>query len=343
MKKKLQYIATLILLLGCTFLQAQDLHFSQYFNAPLLVNPANTGFNPDYDYRIGGNYRNQWANVISNPYKTMNLWGDVQLFGNRFEDGWVGAGASLLSDQAGSANMRSTRGYGSVAYHQMLGYSSLLSAGFGVGFVNKSIDVNKLTFDNQWNGKFFDINTNPNEAFAYSSVTYLDVQAGVNYAWFPSDLAYVNIGLSIMHINTPKESFFAESAGVDQRLAPRYTGFINANFKIGNEWIVNPNVYVSQQADATETVLGVNANRNLSGDGVSQLILGVYYRNSDAIIPMIGYQINDLKFTFNYDATTSALGSFSGRQGAYEVSVVKSGLLGSNRSHALKCPRAVRF
>ena len=35
--------------------RAQDLHFSQYFNTPMLVNPANTGFNPDYDYRVGAN------------------------------------------------------------------------------------------------------------------------------------------------------------------------------------------------------------------------------------------------------------------------------------------------
>lgn len=43
----------------------QGLHFSQYFNSPLLINPANTGFNPDFDYRVGGNYRNQFANVQS--------------------------------------------------------------------------------------------------------------------------------------------------------------------------------------------------------------------------------------------------------------------------------------
>ncbi|HTE10970.1 MAG TPA: hypothetical protein VK645_08370, partial [Chitinophagaceae bacterium] len=35
----------------------QDLHFSQFFNSPLTTNPANTGFIPDADYRIGANYR----------------------------------------------------------------------------------------------------------------------------------------------------------------------------------------------------------------------------------------------------------------------------------------------
>ena len=34
----------------------QAVHFSQYFNSPLTTNPANTGFIPDGNYRIGINY-----------------------------------------------------------------------------------------------------------------------------------------------------------------------------------------------------------------------------------------------------------------------------------------------
>ena len=85
----------------------------------------------------------------------------------------------------------------------------------------------------------------------------------------------------------------------------------------------------------------MNANRNLSGDGEQQLIVGLYYRNHDALIPMVGYQLNDLKFTINYDATVSALGSLNGTRGAYELSIVKSGIF-STGSTAIKCP-TVRF
>ena len=88
---------------GC-YSYAQGLHFSQYFNSPLLINPANTGFNPDYDFRVGGNYRDQWANV-GNPYKTMSAWGDVKLFTNRFENGWVGLGGALYKDVSGSGSL----------------------------------------------------------------------------------------------------------------------------------------------------------------------------------------------------------------------------------------------
>ena len=133
---------------------AQGLHFSQYYNAPLLLSPANTALMPDNDFRVGANYRNQWANLGS-PYKTMSAWGDTKLMADRFEDGWLGVGVSLLKDVAGSGSLTSTAGYATVAWHQMLGYNSLLSGGFGVGFMSKRIDASKLTFDNQWNGKFW--------------------------------------------------------------------------------------------------------------------------------------------------------------------------------------------
>lgn len=320
---------------------SQDYHFSQYYNAPLLFNPANTGFMPDYDYRIGGNYRTQWANLGS-PYKTMSLWGDTKLFNNVFENSWVGLGGMIMNDAAGGGTLNSYKGNLSIAYHQLLGDNSVLSGGLGFGLVNKRIDINKLTFDNQWNGEFFDVAINSNEPFAYNSVYYFDLQAGVNFAFFPTDNVYVNMGVAAMHLNHPKETFYATNT-VDDQVARRFTGFLNSSIKIQNLWILNPNIYVSKMGNAWETVLGFNANRNLSGDGTSQLILGLYYRNKDALIPVVGYQLNDLKITFNYDATTSSLGTSNGTQGAYEISIIKSGLLTKETfSRSVKCP-AMKF
>ena len=340
MKREIKILVTILFAAMLNYGHAQDLHFSQYFNAPLLVNPANTGFNPDYDFRIGGNYRNQWA-TVGNPYKTMSVWGDTKLFTNRFENGWLGAGFSLVKDAAGAGSLSATTAVATVAYHQMLGYNSLLSAGFGLGYVNKRIDISKLTFDNQWNGKFFDLTLPSNEPFAYSQASYLDLQMGLNYAYFASENVYFNAGLSISHVNTPRETFF-DPAVSNNRLNRRFTAFANASIKIQNLWIVNPNVYVSKMGNAWETVLGFNANRDLSGDGANQFIIGLYYRHKDALIPMMGYQVNDLKFTVNYDATISSLGSMNGTRGAYEISIIKTGVFSSSAGSGVRCP-TVRF
>lgn len=344
MKKQLLAISVLAMIMLCGSLQqglAQDLHFSQYFNNPLLVNPANTGFAPDVDWRAGVSYRNQYSSLTANPYKTMSAWGDAQLFNNRFDNGWVGIGGAVLRDVAGAGNLSSTRAFGSVAYHQLLGLSSLLSAGFNVGFISKKVDFTKLTFDNQWNGKFFDITIPSNENFAYSQVGYFDLQAGLNYAFFPSENLYLNAGFSASHINRPRESFFSQQAVVDQRLAVRYTAFANAAMKINDQWIVNPNAYVSKMDDNWEVVAGLNANYNLSGDGVTQLVGGIYYRYKDAAIPMVGFQLKDYKITVSYDATTSSLGTYNNRYGAYELSLVKTGIYGGG-DKSVKCP-TVKF
>ncbi|MEO8173693.1 MAG: PorP/SprF family type IX secretion system membrane protein [Sediminibacterium sp.] len=340
MKRKNKIFLTMLFAAMALYGHTQDLHFSQYFNIPMLVNPANTGFSPDYDYRVGGNYRSQWAN-LGNPYRTMSVWGDTKLFANRFENGWVGIGGSLLKDAAGSGSLTSTSAFASIAYHQMVGYNSLLSGGFSLGYTTKSIDVTKLSFDNQWNGRFFDTKIPSNEPFAYSQASFLDLQMGLNYAYFASENMYLNAGVSIMHINMPRETFFDPSVS-DNRIQRRYTAFVNSSIKVQDMWILNPNIYVSKMGNAWETVVGLNANRDLGGNGLNQLIVGLYYRNKDALIPMIGYQVDDLKFTVNYDATISSLSGLNGTRGAYEISIVKSGVFPSSAGRAVKCP-TVKF
>jgi type IX secretion system PorP/SprF family membrane protein len=331
-------ILLLPVLLGMLFVEAwgQDLHFSQYYNTPLLMNPANTGFNPDFDFRAGVNYRNQWASVGS-PYKTTSAWGDVKLLGNRIENGWIGLGGMLWKDQAGSGSLTGTTGMLSLAYHQMLGYNSLLSGGFSVGYTQKRIDITKLTFDDQWNGVFFDANIPSFEPFATNQVSYVDLQAGINYAYFASENFYFNAGVSVMHINTPRETFFDASVS-NNEISRRYNVFLNASVKVVDTWILNPNVYVSMVGNSREILAGINANRDLGDNGARQLIMGVYYRNNDAIIPLFGYQINDLKMTFNYDATISTLSKSNLTRGAYEISIVKSGIFPSSQGRQTRCP-----
>jgi len=336
--KKLFVLAFMAILLSSN---AQDYHFSQYYNAPLLFNPANTGFIPDNDYRVGGNYRSQWSNIGS-PFKSASLWADAKLFNKTFNNSWIGIGGILMSDNSGGGSLEDYKGAFSVAYHQLLSDNMVLSGGLGLGMVNKRLDISKLSFDDQWNGSFFDVSINPNEPFLYNSIFYLDLQAGVNLAFFPSDNVFINMGAAAMHLNKPVESFYATtSSGVMNR---RYTAFFNSSIKIENLWILNPNIYVSKMGNVWESVLGMTANRNLSGDGASQLILGLYYRVNDAAIPVIGFQMNDLKITFNYDATVSTLSTFNGSQGAYEISIIKSGIFGSAESfgRSVKCP-AMKF
>jgi len=312
---------------SCAF--SQDLHFSQFFNSPLTTNPANTGFIPDGDYRLGINYRDQWSSVMTVPYKTMSAFGDMQVMKNRFENGWLGVGGVILKDVAGSGNLTSTKIYGSVAYHQMLGYSSLLSLGFNVGYANKQINTTNLKFPDQFDGKFFDNKLPTGVVLARNNIGYLDMQVGMNYAYFPTEKVYVNTGFSAHHVNRPRESFFASDINqINNQLPIRYIGFLNGSFMVNEQLIVNPNVYFTTQAKSYEVVGGLNAHYNLSGDGEYILIGGVYYRFKDAAIALIGLGYKDFTFSFTYDATISSLKNYNNTRGAFEFSLVKQGLFG---------------
>ena len=71
--KKLLVICCCILF--AQIVQAQDIHFSQFYAAPMLTNPANTG-NFTGSVRLGLNYRDQWGSVTV-PYKTFSAYADA--------------------------------------------------------------------------------------------------------------------------------------------------------------------------------------------------------------------------------------------------------------------------
>ncbi len=308
------------------FANAQDLHFSQWFNSPLTTNPANTGFIPDGDYRVGANYRNQWSTIMSEPYKTMSIWGDAQLFRNKIQNGWLGLGGVLLRDQAGSGNLTSTEAYASVAYHQMLGFSSLLTAGFNVGWVNKRINSANLKFPDQFDGKFFDQTLPTSVEIDQPNVNYFDMQVGMNYAYFPTNKVYFNAGFSVWHLNRARESFFStDPAGFDSRIPMRYIGFLNGSFKTSDDLILNPMGYYTNQAGSSETVLGFNLQYRLTNDGEQQVIGGLYYRVGDSFIPMIGFVYKNIRLMFTYDVTASALAKYNNGNGAWEFALINYG------------------
>lgn len=315
----------------------QDLHFSQFFNSPLVTNPANTGFIPDADFRVGGSFRNQFSSIMRQPYKTMSFFADAQVFRDRLENGWLGIGGVILSDVAGEGSLRSTKIYGSVAYHQMLGNSSLLSAGFNLGWANKRINPSQFKFPDQYDGEFFDSDLPTSVIFSNTSVSYFDMQAGINYAYFPHEDVYINGGYSIHHVNRPKETFFANP--VDGGLIPiKHIGFLNASLKMSNRLIINPNMYYSNQSGANEWVGGLNGAINLKGNGDAQLIGGVYYRFRESFIPVVGFVLKNIHFVFSYDATVSNLKEYNQMRGAHEISIIAKGFYREPGLRQVLCP-----
>lgn len=73
--------------------QAQDIHFSQFYMAPLFLNPAMTGV-MNCNHRVIANYRNQWASILrSNAYNTYNVSYDNKMPVGRYD--YLGVGGNM--------------------------------------------------------------------------------------------------------------------------------------------------------------------------------------------------------------------------------------------------------
>src|SRR5690606_32860129 len=95
---------TKLLILVClcgTVAKAQDPEFSQYYAAPLYLNPAFSG--TSVDHRFIANYRNQWPN-IPHAFETYAFSYDYNL---DIHSG--GLGLLLTTDKAGTASLQSTQ------------------------------------------------------------------------------------------------------------------------------------------------------------------------------------------------------------------------------------------
>src|ERR1041384_3779222 len=110
-----------LVILSAGRLFAQDIHFSQYAETPVLVNPALTG--TQYAIRASTIYRDQWRSVTV-PYRTFNTGievrfktSDWQKNGTRnrltrvYKKGFsrLAAGLNCATDRAGNGNLGLTQ------------------------------------------------------------------------------------------------------------------------------------------------------------------------------------------------------------------------------------------
>ncbi|MBS1643413.1 MAG: PorP/SprF family type IX secretion system membrane protein [Bacteroidetes bacterium] len=332
-------VAALTAMLQPDTVKAQGMHFSQFYNAPMLVSPANTGLSSDNDYRIGANYRNQWQSVPV-PFNTSSLYGDLQVFRRKFGSNWLGVGGALFTDKAGNGNLALTRLEGTLAYHIEMGETSMISVGASVASVTRSVDFNKLTFDEQWDGFVFNSTLANGEQGYHSSAKYTDIGAGINFAIFPSDLVYIKVGGALAHLNQPTESFYSQ----DNKVGMRGTGYVDMLARIGHSVIFNPAVYYTTEKGANEIIYGTLFSVFTGGEEANgSILLGAYNRWSEAIIGTIGYEWNGLRAMVSYDYTISTLGKYNNHNGAIEFGLRFQGKYpdkhGDNYRRVYTCPR----
>ena len=152
------FLATCLLVLVLQVkVTAQDIQFSQFYAAPLYLNPAFAG-STEYT-RVGLNYRNQWPAINAN-FTTTSLYVDHYL-----EDINSGIGAILTYDKSGIGGLRSFNIGLQYAYELRLSERFTFRPGMQIAYYNRSVDFNDLIFGDQIDANTGAINPSTGEQF----------------------------------------------------------------------------------------------------------------------------------------------------------------------------------
>lgn len=319
-KKILKLLFAASCCMACINASAQDIHFSQFYCAPLVINPAKTG-NFNGDYRFTGIHRNQWKSVTV-PYKTFSGSFDMRINEAEENTGFLSAGIVFNNDKAGDSDFGLTEGALSIAYSFYLDKDkkNMVTAALQPAFAQKSINYGNLTFDSQYNGDVFDANAPTNETFNKSSITYFDINAGLHFRHVNEDKFAVSGGLGMQHLNKPEQNFFSDKVS----LFPRYALDLNLGIKASERIYVLPSVLYQMQGKFTELNGGANIKLALSKNERNEMAiyLGGFFRTKDAGIARVGVDYNNLHLSFAYDFNTSDLDRASNGKGGYEMALV---------------------
>ena len=315
-------VFTLLIALGMVQdARAQDIHFSQYQQAPLILNAANTG-NFVGDYRVGVIHRNQWSSFIK-PFVTTSLFFDANLNKAFLDNDSWGAGIVLYSDKAGTAAFSTQAVYGNLGYHYKLDADGKQKISLGVqgGIIQKGMNYDELKFGNQYTNVFYNDELSNNETFVETNISYPVIHAGVGYEIEYNEKLNMRAGFSMFNLNKPEESFFGAA---DNLLNPRMSFNLGVDYVYSPLITIHPGILFTGQTKAYEYLVGADVGYAVKDVPLTKItaFVGLWYRSTDAIIIVPGLAYNNYRAGLSYDFNISSLSNASGGRGAYELSLV---------------------
>ena len=311
--------------------KAQDIHYSQFYMAPLNLNPAMTGV-MNCSQRISGNYRNQWASVLRDKaFQTSQVAYDTKIPVGRYD--YIGIGGTLWNDKAGSLSLQTSQLSLNFAYAKKMGgyrkQSSYLVMGARLGVVNRGLNYAEARWGNQNVGGTFDPSVGSNEnLFVRDNLTHGDVSAGLLWYSVLDDNTNFFVGGAYDHINRANESW-TDPKATNPKFSFQPSKFtIHAGGEIGMTDRVSflPGIVTFLQGPYLQ-VNGGTSMRFILGSSkrsTEAIQFGAWARIAnkvdggvlmDALILSTRFDYSQFTLGFSYDLNTSSLKAASNSNG----------------------------
>jgi type IX secretion system PorP/SprF family membrane protein len=328
-------------------LWGQDRHFSQFYSAPIYLNPANTGAY-EGKFRLGLIYRDQWRGTLDNPFITNSGYVDIRTklkISSSHQD-FAGIGVLFFADKVGSVDFNTNNLSIVGAIHKSLDIinSQYLSFGLQFGLSSRNINYEKLNFADQFNG--IDLySLNSNEVFPENNFSFSDLSTGLQYSVRIRKSYTVYFGGAIHHILTPLVSFYKDDNGAESRLPRKFTVYGGTELPISYAASLVPRIILMSQGSHFEITAGSNIRMLLNDYSSFALHLGAWLRNTrdidkaispDAVVLLAGIEYNRILLGFSYDLNLGSLSRFNTGKQAFEISI---GYLGEHEEDGIVCPK----
>ena len=329
----------LVLSLLLLFFQgrAQDFQFSQFYAAPLYLNPALTGISQET--RMGSVYRKQWPG-LDYQFTAVTAYLDHYSFDHK---SGIGLSASSFSEEFLKLNTTDISGF--YAYNLQLSERVAFQLGTQISYIQKRGTLENLLFGDQidvFNQALF-----PSSADAVGGLepfSYFSIGLGGVFIW---DKLW--IGISGHHLNRPSLAFYVRD-GQTQHW-PKYS--LQAGYTIPLDdpefWEEGSGKFVHLIANYKrqgpfqflDAGLQVLLNQLVIGAGFRSLPIQTDLPKRESVIGLVGLNLSaGLAVGYSYDYPISDVGSQT--LGSHELSLRYQFFYGTpksrgQRSRVLPC------
>jgi len=332
-KGTLLTISCLVLALTLPSLRvdAQDIHYTQFYNALFQVSPAQTGLF-DGDTRVQANYRNQWRTVPV-AYKTLATAVDKR-FRSSNPNQYFSGGLAFNYDQAGYSELNNTQVNLLGSFTRRTSQKTYLTFGGMIGFNQRAFRLSDLTFDSQYDGQGgFNPSTPSGEAFPDLNNNFADASLGVNFRFQAKDTfllvdrleqrSKIDVGLGVFHLTQPNQNFLD---GVEAPLPIRLTPYVFGTLQLSADLDLVGAFMVQFQSTYRELTYGAAMRWHWSRQPGKQLAvqLGMNFRSHDfgeSWSPVFEAHYNSWRVGLSYEVNTSGFQVATGRDSGPELSV----------------------
>ena len=345
----MRIIIFLLALLLTVNSEAQDVAFSQYYAAPLLLNPALVGGSGG-KFRLTAINRDQWGNVLDNSFKTFGAAIDVRFkggLGKLANSDIVGAGISFFKDKVTGVDFSTTAMSFYGAYHKLLDKNTkqYLSAGLSLGIHTQNVNPDRFNFSDEFNGTDgYDQSSQEFENPLINNITYNDIALGINYTFSPSREISYYAGAAVHHATEPDNTFYEDEDRPGESVVPRkFTVHGSASFQLEGDVSVIPRAIFTAQGGHNSLIAGSNLRFGIKDTNGTAVHIGAWARPSfgvdgtklDAVTVIAGVQLQSFIIGTSYDLHISDFNVAGPQRGTFEISIT---YVGDDESEDVLCP-----